>query len=331
MAPGSPSTPRRRTKRVSAQHTLERVRNNQRRHRARRKDHIATLDQKLSEAEQTISILRDQVEILQESLARCRRQPHDQNGTDYRTLQPQQPQSQHGTQPLPLTNTHGEAVQAYGSLSDKEDLGAWELSVPASTEPLVSGDQPGSEVNALISPPTESPQAPIPIAQLSEFSPEPLLVIESASNQAVAEATSLLPATVIQDYIFTPMTPCCSNDPSSFSHPTVNTAHGMALIPSQKTPLLMPGYVFQPAIGAYHQGNPYGELTMLCSEAYILIAQQNFRGMNQGDVTTWLWNGFRRSFQPGEGCRVNTDMLFSLLAFISDTRSEVLTSVMPQQ
>ncbi|KAM0268988.1 hypothetical protein ACHAPA_004589 [Fusarium lateritium] len=319
MAPGSPLTPRRRTKRVSAQHTLERVRKNQRRHRARRKDHIATLEQKLGEAEQTISTLRDQVETLQAALARCCRQPHDQNEADYRTLQPQQSQSQHDTSPLPLTNTHGEAVQAYGSLSDTEDLGAWELPGPASAEPMVSDDQSGSEVNALISPPTRSSQALILTAQSSEFIPESLLVTESAPNQAVADARSLLPATVIQDSILTPMTPCCSNESSSVSQPTVNPTNGMALVPSQETPLLMPEYVFQPVMEPYHQENPYGELTMLCSEAYILIAQQNFRGMNQGDVATWLWQGFRRSLQPGEGCRVNTDMLFSLLAFISDT------------
>lgn len=244
MAPGSPSAPRRRTKRVSAQHTLERVRNNQRRHRARRKDHIVTLEQKLGEAEQTISTLRDQVEALQAALTRCRRQPHDQNETDCRTLQPQRPQSQDGTSPPPLIDTHGEAVQAYGALSDTEDLGGWELPAPAFAEPLVADDQPGSEVNALIPPPTESPQALIPIAQSSEFVPEPPLVTESASNQAVAEAGSLLPATVIQDHILTPTTPCCSIDPSSDSQPTVNTINRMALVPSQETPLLMPGYVF---------------------------------------------------------------------------------------
>lgn len=319
MAPGSPSMPRRRTKRVSTQHTLERVRNNQRRHRARRKDHIATLEQKLGEAKQTISTLRDQVEALQAALTRCRRQPHDQNEADCRTLQPQQPQSQDGTSPPPLTDTHGEVVQAYGALSDTEDLGAWELPAPAFTEPLTSDDQPGSEVNALIPPPTESLQALIPIAQSSEFVPEPPLDTESASNQAVAEAGSLLPATVIQDLILTPTTPCCSIDPSSDSQPTVNTTNRMALIPSQETPLIMPGYVFQPAMEAYYQANLYGESTMLCSEAYVLIAQQNFKGMNQGDVVTWLWNSFRRSLQPDEGCRVNTDMLFTLLAFISDT------------
>jgi hypothetical protein len=50
--------------------------------------------------------------------------------------------------------------------------------------------------------------------------------------------------------------------------------------------------------------------------------------MNQGDVTAWLCSGFRMSVQRGEGCRVQTDILFSLLAYISDTSSELLADVM---
>jgi hypothetical protein len=57
---------------------------------------------------------------------------------------------------------------------------------------------------------------------------------------------------------------------------------------------------------------------MLCAEAYLLIEQQNFKGVHQKDVATWLWTGFRKSPNPGEGCRVKTDLLFSLLAFISE-------------
>ncbi|KAM5373256.1 hypothetical protein ACJZ2D_007085 [Fusarium nematophilum] len=311
------STPRPRTKRVSAQHTLERVRNNQRRHRARRKDYIATLEQKLGEAKQTISTLRDQVEALQVALTRYRRQPHGQIEEYCRTLQPQQ-QSQGGTSPPPPTDTLGELVQDYGVLTDTEDLGAWEPPAPASTEPLVSDDQPGSEVNAVFSLPAARFQALTSIAQSSEFIPEPPMVTESASNQAGAESGSLLPDTIMQDQILNPTTPCCSNDPSSDSQPAVNTTNRMTLVPSQEGPLL-PGYVLQSAMEASYQPNAYGESTMLCSEAYILVARQNFKGMNHGDVDAWLWNGFRRPLQPGEGCRVNTDMLFSLLAFISDT------------
>ncbi|KAH7243974.1 Trappc4 protein [Fusarium solani] len=308
MPPGPPSTPRPKTKRVSAQHTRERVRNNQRRHRARRKDYIATLEEKLGKAEQTISSLRDQIEALQAALTRYRRYQNDQNRAD--------------------------SYQPSNVVSDTDDLGAGKMPAPASTDPLASDGQPGSEVNALIFPPAESLQAVISIAQSSEPVTGPLLAIGSASTssprsapeltstaasyQAVAEAGSLLPETVIPDQISAPTTPCCSSDPSSGAQLTADTINRMALVPSQETPLLMPA-LLEPAMEAYYQEKAYSESTMLCSEAYILIAQQNFKGMSQGDVATWLWNGFRRSLQPGEGCRVNTDMLFSLLAFISDT------------
>ncbi|RYP73286.1 hypothetical protein DL771_003715 [Monosporascus sp. 5C6A] len=317
MAPGQSSTKRPRTKRVSAQHTLERVRNNQRQHRARRKEHIVMLERQLREAEQTISTLKDRVEALQAALTQCGRQPHVQNEADCGMLQPQLPQVQDSALPQAFPDTHDEAVQAPGALSDSEDLGAWELPAAASTQPLVTDDQPGLEVNAIISP-ASNPWL-IPIARSPEFIPGPSLVTKSASDQTVTEAESLVPATVIQHQIMTATTPCCSSYPSSDSQPTVNTIQQMALVPSQETTLLIPEYLFQPEIEAYYQENAYNESTILCSEAYIIIAQQNFKGISQEDVATWLWNGFRRSLHPGEGCRVNADMLLSLLAFISDT------------
>ncbi|KAK7428181.1 hypothetical protein QQZ08_005247 [Neonectria magnoliae] len=314
MAPGSPSTSQRRTKRVSAQHTLERVRNNQRRHRARRKDYIATLEQKLADAEQTISTLGDQVEALQAALTQCRHHPDHQNEAGCLTPQPQQPQRHGSTSPPPLTNNHGEAFQASSVFSDTEDLGPGGLPAPASSKPLVSDDQPGLELDAVITPPVQSPRSLISLVQSSEFILETLLDTEPASYQAVAETGSLLPATVISDQILTPTTPCCSSNASSDAQ---NTADRTALVPSQGPTVLMPG--FQPAMEVYYQATTYGESTMLCSEADLLIAQQNFNGMSREDVAIWLWNGFRRPLQPGGGCRVNTDILFTLLAFIRDT------------
>ncbi|KAH7140965.1 hypothetical protein EDB81DRAFT_799213 [Dactylonectria macrodidyma] len=117
----------------------------------------------------------------------------------------------------------------------------------------------------------------------------------------------------------TPTTPCCSSDPCLGAQQTAHTMNRMALVPNQETPFLMPPYILEPAMEAYDQETPCRESTILCSEAYILIEQQNFKGMSQGNVATWLWNGFRSSLQPDGGCRVNTDTLFSLLAFISDT------------
>jgi len=53
-----------RRKRVSAEHTLTRVRENQRRHRARRKDHITTLEEKLAETEKQLEEARAEIALL---------------------------------------------------------------------------------------------------------------------------------------------------------------------------------------------------------------------------------------------------------------------------
>ncbi|QKD57263.2 Trappc4 protein [Fusarium oxysporum Fo47] len=288
MAPGSPSTRRPRTKRVSAQHTRERVRNNQRRHRARRKDYIATLEEKLGEAEQTISTLRDQIEALQATLTRYRHYQNDQNRAN--------------------------SFLSSSVAADTEDFGAWKLPAPASRKSLVSNDLPGPHLKASYESITKLPLA---VGSASTFSPRaaPELTFTAVSYQAVAETGSLLPETVIPDQVLTSTTSCCFSDPSSGAQSTVNTINRMPPLPCQEIPLLMPAYVLESAIEA----NSYRESTMLCSEAYILIAQQNFKGISQRDVATWLWDGFHSSLPQGEGCRVNTDLLFSLLAFISDT------------
>ncbi|KAJ4300004.1 hypothetical protein N0V90_005252 [Kalmusia sp. IMI 367209] len=57
------SRPGRRT-RVTAEHTLSRVRENQRRHRARRKDYIASLEQKLAETEDQLAAARAEIAAL---------------------------------------------------------------------------------------------------------------------------------------------------------------------------------------------------------------------------------------------------------------------------
>ncbi|CAO2649740.1 Nn.00g010320.m01.CDS01 [Neocucurbitaria sp. VM-36] len=60
----SDNAPPRRKSRVSAEHTLNRVRENQRRHRARQKDHVATLEQKLAETEQLLAEARVEIAAL---------------------------------------------------------------------------------------------------------------------------------------------------------------------------------------------------------------------------------------------------------------------------
>lgn len=60
----SDNLPSRRKSRVSAEHTLNRVRENQRRHRARQRDHVASLEQKLAETERLLAEARAQIAML---------------------------------------------------------------------------------------------------------------------------------------------------------------------------------------------------------------------------------------------------------------------------
>lgn len=85
----SHSITRHRKSRVSAEHTLNRVRENQRRHRARQKDHVATLEQKLAETELLLSEARAEIAKLKEEQvaanAMCQLQLHPsstENGID---------------------------------------------------------------------------------------------------------------------------------------------------------------------------------------------------------------------------------------------------------
>ncbi|KAF1831281.1 hypothetical protein BDW02DRAFT_600958 [Decorospora gaudefroyi] len=61
--------PQSRRSRVSAEHTLNRVRENQRRHRARQRDRVASLEQKLAETEQLLSEARAEIAALKEDAA----------------------------------------------------------------------------------------------------------------------------------------------------------------------------------------------------------------------------------------------------------------------
>ena len=65
-SPGSSSdqSQQRRRPRVSAEHTLNRVRENQRRHRARQRDHVASLEQQLAETERQLAAARAEIEAL---------------------------------------------------------------------------------------------------------------------------------------------------------------------------------------------------------------------------------------------------------------------------
>ncbi|KAJ4021281.1 hypothetical protein NW752_004288 [Fusarium irregulare] len=219
------------TKRVSAQHTRDRVRNNQRQHRARRRGYIATLEGKLEEAERTISSLKEHIKDLE--------------GTN-------------------------------GALSAAEDM-----------DPTAAG----TSDSIIVGSPTDNVDIPVPV-----FSD----LLGLHTSPPIASPT-LNPAP-----IFTYSTPC-------FLSETTNYIYSL---PNLQLPVLTPTFATDPTTNSYCQ-----ESTILCSEAYILIAHQNHKHLPESTIAAFLWPSFRASTSPDEGCRVATSTLYSLLAFISDVSS----------
>ncbi|KAJ4114775.1 hypothetical protein NW768_011329 [Fusarium equiseti] len=227
--------PQAKAKRVSAQHTRDRVRNNQRQHRARRRDYIATLEGKLEEAERTISNLRKQIKDLED-----------------------------GNSALGAALPKGNMDSTVASASDSMNLG---MVVGSATEnhdfaEPVLGNSLASHTDPFIISPTLTP-API----------------------------------------FTYSTPGHSSEPtnheaSRYSLPSLQI--------SSSTPTFLT------------TNSSCQESTILCSEAYILIAHQNHKGLSESAIAAFLWPSFRASTFPNEGCRVATNSLYTLLSFISN-------------
>ncbi|CAG9953617.1 unnamed protein product [Clonostachys rosea f. rosea IK726] len=62
-----------------------------------------------------------------------------------------------------------------------------------------------------------------------------------------------------------------------------------------------------------------GKSTTRCRDAYLTITQQNYKGLDSSIILEWLEPGFRGATSKGDGCRVDTDLLFTLLDFISSS------------
>jgi len=64
-----------------------------------------------------------------------------------------------------------------------------------------------------------------------------------------------------------------------------------------------------------------GESTTPCVDAYQVIEQQNFAGLDVATIARWLKPGFRSATEKGGGCRVDTQLLFVLLDHITSSQN----------
>lgn len=285
-------------KRVSAQHTLDRVRNNQRRHRAHRREYTATLEQKLAHAEQRITDLKDQVDALKAELDQYQKQ--DASSTlILDTPSPTQPSARDlelllpdnllGLELLDPTSLHnGECGNDIGG-NDIHNAG--DHTISDALGPIVPLNQPATHITRA------------PIAAAASWS-------SSVGGGGCSSCSCNIPDIPLPELNQQQLISAYNHNNHDFDPGNRNSS--TLSLSSSYIPPSSP-----PVIAAYLRSTSEDESTMPCTEAYVLIEQQNFKGVHQRDIASWLWRGFRESPDPGMGCRVKTDLLFGLLAFIS--------------
>jgi hypothetical protein len=252
-------------------HTLTRVRNNQRRHRQRRREYIESLEQKLEATEETVR----QLEIENEAL---RKQLSSQNQLE-REMDP-------------TTTTHPASTDV------DECRQAWYK--PPHARETASSSATRSTTVAL-KPGLTSPQVQTELNNGTEIREEaPLL---SPSLSATLFPDDMLPSTyAIQPSAMQSSFACCSetsSEPRLFGKGTEWPANRI-LRPLTKS-------------------NISTTFTTLCSEAYLIIQDQNRRGLSLEVIESWLWPGFIYSEETAEsGCRVDSRLLLGLLVYVAE-------------
>lgn len=261
-------------------HTLIRVRNNQRRHRERRRQYIAFLEQKVHQNECLLADARAKIVEL-EADSRYWKDRATTEHTDAAVTpqaippteeqqQPEETEEKTLKQSLWLPGTTGACDAAAGSES--------QCPVAMMNSTALAG------YSSISTPAPEQTPAFVPQGSVNLFHLFDLGVLPQPSTQP-KEAS--LP--VVLEDMDTSQIEDVSQGP-------------LASISNCKT---------YPSLG--------NESTITCAHASILIAQQNVRGMDENTIQTWLEKGFRSAKSQSEGCRVETASLFALLDFISAT------------
>lgn len=288
-----------RRSRVSAEHTLNRVRENQRRHRARQRDHVASLEQKLAETEKLLEEARAEIAVLKaggcvtgEQQQGLQRQDisNDQGGERERFVEGDDMDiSTCTSQKMPgvgTTSSQQTSLLALTSIQPDRLIDPQLASYPDVHVPDMS-DLSFLSGSSFYLPSPSSTQSNISLlspTSTSTSTKDPSL----DSHLTVTNTTTLT---------ITGPPPCCNDPPTPTSPPPTNTLECSSC--STKPP-----------------PSP-SESTTLCAQAFVMIGQQNFRNLDPDTIRLWLAQGLRRAQREGEGCRVENGALLRLLDFIS--------------
>ncbi|KAG9194074.1 hypothetical protein G6011_04109 [Alternaria panax] len=290
------AAPRSRRSRVSAEHTLNRVRENQRRHRARQRDHVASLEQKLAETERLLEEARAEIAALKRG-----RKPGttSQQVNDDEQIEDAAPQGagyvegyveREGEE---NTATHHQQIPCPAPICQQNSLALSIIQPAANIDPHLAYPDVLQHIQDLSFLGVDSSfylPSNIPSHDLS-------IISNDISNNNTTTTTTTTTTTAGPP-------PCCSDPPlstNSSSPPLSNSPSNSLECSSCKTkPPPAPS-----------------ESTTLCAQAFVMIGQQNFRNLDPDTIRLWLAQGLRRAQREGEGCRVENGALMRLLDFIS--------------
>lgn len=260
-----------------------RVRENQRRHRARTKAYIADLEQQLAETKRK----------LQETLSRNKELEA-------------QVESLHKGGALPSPAVSGHELPYNAEMLDYTPKNDTPADVGASSPPPDSTHDVASMLLALgeehFLPPTiTQPTVPSSSECATPVCAPP--VCTSSCQQAI-ESNRSQPLSGLSE----PTTPCDLNDGN------VNPVSLACDISAESSTLSQPA---DPDCSHLPPPRP-GESTIHCKAAYSIIKERNFKGMEVDQIRSWLGPGFRRAIIQGEGCRVDSHLVFALIDKISN-------------
>lgn len=311
------------SQRKSRAHTLTRVRNNQRRCRERRRQYIAALEQRVEETGRLLEEARAEIDSLKSQLMECgsRRRHH----------------SHHANQPAEggsAVSYSGGGGGGGGGRGGSIDAAAWMMPLgqqggyrQVSGQIEEVGELPALLPGPLPAPPQREDDWPattshqqtsdigcnatpnmLALQQLDNTHPRrPSSSSLSLANQRETAVCGSRPPNAVNSY--TRLT-TSTNAPSPLS----------TLWTPTLTALQLEGFIL-PDIpdtsNCDYTVSPADESTTPCSQAFIFISQQNFKGLDASSIERWLCRGFRQATDPREGCRVENTLLLQLLDFVS--------------
>lgn len=259
-----------------------RIRNNQRRHRARVKTHIADLETRLGETKAHLDAALAKINQLTAEVEALRKRPDTRRPA---STDPESSRTQSSPDSRPKADAQSSMLPSLHCCASPSSCPFAERTISEMTGPSAA-DGPSSLVADVLRSLSTVRMGNSVITHLPNTS--------SAASQEGRPPTG------------------CAGDrlPPHQSHSHGESDHKQSdtgVIPDSDCNDLSPPCP--------------GESTTTCRDAYKVIEQQNFSGLDVAAITSWLKPGFRRATQQGGGCRVETHLLFALLDYISSSHT----------